>query len=306
MVALIEERSRKGKFKDIFDFAARVDSKILNKRQLENLIKAGAFDSLNSNRHQIFESIDLISKYNSNIIKEKNSNQISLFGANKNIASHLPSLIDVSDWPSDTRLKYEGEAIGFYLSSHPLDKYKDYLQELDVKNSAFLRTELVSGFSHVKIAGVATSTKTRVSPKGRFVSVSFSDTDGSFEVSIFDDKILSNCRDLLASKFPLLINAEARKDDGGIRLTAQSVSKLDDFLASKFHQATIWIDKIDAIEAIKAICNSSSTDNAKIKIIAIEKNKQVEIALPSSYSIDTKSGLALEGVKGIVKVEMSN
>jgi DNA polymerase-3 subunit alpha len=282
-----------------------MDSKALNKRQFENLIKCGAFDSLNSNRNQLFESIDLFNRYNANIIKDKNCSQASLFGSSDSNSYIKPNLINTDDWSSDQKLLYEGEAIGFYLTNHPLDKYQNYLNDCDIKNSKFLREELISGYSIIKIAGVATTIKTRVSPRGRFVSVTFSDMCGNFEVSIFDDKILNDCRDLISQKAPLLITAEVRKDMGGIRIMVQSIIRLESFFSSKFNNATIWIDDIEAVDVIKNSVVNNNSPNCHLKIIVINDNQEIEIKLPSGIILNNQAKMQLVENKGIVKVVMT-
>ena len=122
MDELVAEREANGPFKDLFDFAARLDPKVLNKRQFESLAKAGAFDTLNKNR-----AADLRRRsrrccaIRRRRTKRAVSNQVSLFG--DDTAQRRPPLPKVPDWPPMERLQHEFDAIGFYLSAHPLDAY---------------------------------------------------------------------------------------------------------------------------------------------------------------------------------------
>ena len=256
------------------------------------------------NRKQLFDSIDLISRYNSNLNQEKLSKQINLF-ANSTSAT-LPNLIVTDNWSMEEKLIYEGEALGFYLTYHPLDKYRHYLNDLAIKNSNYIRNDLAAGFSQVKIAGVAISIKTRVSPRGRFLSVLFSDSYGSFEVSIFDDDILSTSRDLLVSKLPLLIVTEAKKDEGGIRLTAQSVTSLDHYISKKYNKLLIWLNKIEAVEPLKDLFTISKNSIFKVNIIVQFKQQLIEIELGSAYNIDLDNLKLIDKIDGITGYQLVN
>jgi DNA polymerase-3 subunit alpha len=303
MQLLVTERDHKGKYKDIFDFAARVDSKILNKRQLENLIKAGAFDLLNSNRKQLLESIDVISKFNSSIVQDRTAAQTSLFAAVSAQTLPLPSLKACQDWSEEERLQYESEALGFYLSSHPLEKLKVYLQEQDVKDAHYLNTALVSGFSTVKLSGIVSTTKTKVSGKGRFVSLLCSDYSGIYEVSIFDSNLLTFSRELFTSKIPLLITAEARKDDGGIKLTAQAIGKLDEFLLKKYNLVKIWIRDVAAISVLKSFCEQTEGSGMRIRLIIVTNQEEIEVDLPNQFSLGPVNSMNVETIAGVQKVQ---
>ncbi|MDC6679214.1 hypothetical protein OEZ78_27490, partial [Leclercia adecarboxylata] len=122
MKAIVGERERGGPYKDLFDLGERLDTKQFNKRQFENLAKAGGFDSINRNRAQSFAAAEIVLRHASLAAAEKGSDQIGLFGAG-GMTAKKPSLPAVSEWPPVDRLQQEFEAIGFYLSAHPLDPY---------------------------------------------------------------------------------------------------------------------------------------------------------------------------------------
>ncbi|AIL64835.1 DNA polymerase III subunit alpha [Rickettsiales bacterium Ac37b] len=304
---VVTERKSHGEFKNIFDLATRIDPKSFNKRQFEGLIKSGSLDKLNSNRRQLLESLELITKYSSSIQREKNSIQASLFGGMKEISKITePELLSVDNWDENEQLQQECEAIGFYLSAHPLDKWKLYLHNHNIKNSSYLREDLSEGFSSIKLAGIINTVKTRVSPRGRFVSAQVSDPYGIYEISIFNNDIITNDRELLTSKLPLLINAECRKDEGGVRLTVQNIQKLDEFLHRQYSMLQIWIDGQEAVTAVKSLCSTPNTDGMKVKIFVIDHSKQEEIALdlPGQYQISPTNSLLLENSPGIIKVQL--
>ncbi|MGB1539649.1 MAG: DNA polymerase III subunit alpha, partial [Rickettsiales bacterium] len=195
MEALVAEREKNGPFKDLFDFAGRLDAKALNKRALENLVRAGALDSLNPNRKQVFESIDVLLAYSNAQARDRESNQESLFGGS-DIAMATPKLKDCKDWLPLERLHEEFSAVGFYLSAHPLEGYAKNLARMGVVSSGRFAEKLGGNYTSAKVAGIVTSIKNRVSDRGRFSFVSLSDVDSIFEVSIFDEELLASARDL--------------------------------------------------------------------------------------------------------------
>ncbi|MCH8168367.1 MAG: DNA polymerase III subunit alpha, partial [Proteobacteria bacterium] len=125
MRALVAERDQNGPFASLGDFAGRVDMRAVNKRQIENLARAGAFDGLNPNRRQVFEAAETVVRHASAAAGERDSAQENLFGGGDAAPAPAPDLVlpQAADWPDTDRLRHEFEAIGFYLSAHPLDAY---------------------------------------------------------------------------------------------------------------------------------------------------------------------------------------
>jgi DNA polymerase-3 subunit alpha len=120
MQAVVAERTANGPFKDLTDFARRMDTKQVNKRQLEALVKAGAFDTLEPNRARAYATIETMLRFAAQASDERTSNQVNLFGGGAAPKLTVPT---IPDWPLHERLQHEFEAIGFYLSAHPLDAY---------------------------------------------------------------------------------------------------------------------------------------------------------------------------------------
>src|SRR5262249_44211647 len=131
MDEVVAERKRGGAFKDIFDFAGRVGPPAINKRALETLAKAGAFDEIHANRAEIVKSVDTLIAYSAHAAEERASQQVSLFGG-PGTPAERPRLAKSETWPLLERLQNEAEAVGFYLSGHPLDEYASVLKRARV------------------------------------------------------------------------------------------------------------------------------------------------------------------------------
>ena len=162
MQAIVEERKKNGPYKDLSDFIHRTDFKQINRRQLEQLSKAGAFDSLEANRGKIFANIETIMQHIYAATELKTSSQASLFGTEE--LHTKVKLADKPDWPELERLKLEAEVIGFYLSAHPLDSYRDGMERLGVKSAVEVFSGIKVGDTiRAKLAGCVTSFQKRLS-----------------------------------------------------------------------------------------------------------------------------------------------
>ncbi len=241
MQSIVAEREKGGKFRDIFDFAARIDAKLLNRRMLENLIRAGAFDSIHKNRRQLFVSIDTIISHSQTISQERESNQTSLFAVGPDTQVIKPDLQSVMDWPPPERLAEEFAAIGFYLAKHPLENYTPQLQKLRVTLAAKLPSKLGAEYSSIRLSGVVTASKFKRSNKGRFAFITMSDHTGNYEISIFEEALLDKSRDILEVGNLLLVTAEGKNTDSGVRLIAKSIDMLDAVLDKEDSHAPLLL-----------------------------------------------------------------
>ena len=127
---IVKERTKNGKFKSINDFLNRINPKDINKLQLEGLVKAGAFDCLNENRQSLFNSIPNFITKSKNIFENKSANQIDLFGESENKNDDFIS--NIKDWKFEERLSKEFEAVGFFISDHPLNQFKEIFNDYNI------------------------------------------------------------------------------------------------------------------------------------------------------------------------------
>ena len=181
----IEVRSKHGEFKSIFDFISKVDQRLVNKKVLESLILAGAFDSLNKNRAQLFEAVDLAINYGNQVDKQSNKNQINLFGDQEELIK-VPDLPIIEDWENQEKLSKEKEVLGIYVSGNPLIKYADTIEELS--NYDFSEERILKENSVVKIGGAITNFKLHFDKKNQ--QMAFFNLDclgGQAEAIIFHD-----------------------------------------------------------------------------------------------------------------------
>ncbi len=184
---IVEERENNGAFTNIFDFAARIETRICNKRTLESLIAAGAFDELEANRAMLIANVEDIVSYATRKQEEKRLNQVNLFGGSGGGGFEAePKLNPVASWSQSEKLNYEKDYIGFYLSGHPLNRFSDEIKIFSKQN---LSSEYISSLkndAHIRFIAIITGKRQMVDSKGRpmcFLMVE--DLHSTHEVVVF-------------------------------------------------------------------------------------------------------------------------
>jgi DNA polymerase-3 subunit alpha len=302
--ALVAERESGGPFKSLADFAGRCDPRALNKRALENLIAAGAFDVLNANRRQTFESAELLLRQAGAAANDRASQQVSLFGRELAQPERL-SLPIVTDWPSMEKLRHEFDAIGFYLSAHPLDSYGPTLKRLDVVRYADLTAWLVGRPSvRAKLAGIITGKQERTSARGsRFAFVQMSDASGMYEVTLFSE-LLSAHRELLEPGTPLLVSVDVRVEPDNIRLTAQSIQPLDQAAAQTSAGLKVYLSDTAPLPSLKQIMERCGRGRGRLHLVLeLERGRECELTIAGGWTISPATRGAIKAISGVVDVQ---
>jgi DNA polymerase-3 subunit alpha len=306
MDSIVAVRERGGIFKDIWDFASRIDARLINKRQLENLIHAGAFDSLHPNRRQLFETLEIVLRHASMISAERQSSQASLFGSLSSQVLPNTKLAEVSEWPQLEKLQHEFDAIGFYLSSHPLDGYTESLQKLSLTKSS----ELFKYFSRkeaesVRMAAVVISVKERSGKTGqKYAFITLSDAMGVFEVACFSE-ILSRNRSFIVPGQAVYLTATGRLDSENLRLTLTTLEPLEQKLAGIASSIEIIIIDQHVIAQIGQKLAGLGKGATQITLRILSSDKEVLINLPQRYGLPPDVAaqiLSLKGVKDVRQV----
>ncbi|MEX1108660.1 MAG: DNA polymerase III subunit alpha, partial [Dongiaceae bacterium] len=303
MEALTADRDANGPFKDIGDLARRLDPRHVNKRPLENLIRAGALDSLDQNRRRLFESSDVILRHANAEVAARESNQTNLFGD----AEAMPSfdLPPIEDWLPLERLQHEFEAIGFYISAHPLDSYVTSLRRLDVTRFADLATWLQGRpTNRARLAGIVISRQERTSARGnRFAFVQFSDSSGVFEATVFSDQLFS-ARQLLEPGRMVVITADARHEEDSFRLTLQSIEPIDEATRNAAAGLKVFLNAPGPLESLKQIIAREGKGKGRINLVLeLDGAREVEMALPGGWAVSPAGRAAIKAIPGVVDVQ---
>ena len=301
MEAVVAEREKNGPFADLFDFADRIDPHMVNKRQLENLARAGAFDRLEKNRRRVYEGVESLVRQAAAAAEDRASNQINLFGGDTAKANR-PNLPEIPDWPAMERLREEFEAIGFYLSAHPLDTYGKSLKRIGTRSFA----ELAAGNDPgpVALAGTVIAVRRRTSSRGNpYAFVQLSDTSGVFEVTVFSE-ILSSCGELLTVGNNVFLKVSPQREGDSLRLTAMSVDSLNTATAGAAEGLQVRVMTSDAMAATKALLDRQTRGKGAIRLLfGLDDGTEVTVALPHRVALSPAFIADLQSVPGIIGVE---
>ena len=292
-------------FATLFDFARRVDLKRIGKRPLEMLARAGAFDQLDPNRARVFEALDPLVAYSAAIHEAAASAQNSLFGtAGADIPE--PRLPFRDDWLPTERLAQEHQAIGFYLSGHPLDDYMSALRKKGVETLAQVTQKAERGPCIAKLAGSVSSRQERKSAKGnRFAFVQLSDPTGLYEVTCFSD-VLEASRDYLDAGKNVVLTVKAELEGDTLKLLAQSIAPIDTVAAQAgAPDLRIHLTKPEAaISLASLLARVEGRSRGTITLcITDPQGREIDIALPDSYPITPQIKGAIKAMQGVLAVE---
>ena len=301
MAALVVARNKKGPFKSISDLAGRLDGNMINKRLLENLIKAGALDSLDPNRAKLFAGAETILRFAQHKSSERSSKQVSLFGGDEGGVKF--ALSDIPDWRPMEKLANEFDAIGFYLSSHPLDAYSGTLDALQVKKANDIPNLTASDCSRpIRMAGTVVAKRERVGKRGnKYAFVLLSDDTGTFEVTMFSE-VLSASRDMLDSGVPVLLTLDAQMEEERVRLLCSRADPLEKALAAKLKNLKVSVNDSLPIHELQDILTADGRGNGRITLAARSNGHWVEIMLPGRYAIQPKTLSGLKNIPGVIEI----
>ena len=303
MQAVVAEREKNGPFKSIEDFAKRMDSSVLNKRYIENLAKAGAFECLEKNRAKVYGNVEKIIAYSAGETQARNSSQISLFG--DTVQATKFKMDEIPEWPHLEKLTMESEAIGFYLSAHPLDAFESVFERLRVSSSSDLeRLVQMAGTSKVSLAAIVSEVREKISQKGnKFGIISATDKGGAFEVFTFAET-LANTREKLKSGQPLLLNimADKRPDDERIRLSLLGADYLNDIMSKTAASVIITVGNTDVVPALVRTIEQQPKGQSRVFIVVKTDEFDVEISLAGRYTVQGDAIHHLQHMAGILDV----
>jgi DNA polymerase-3 subunit alpha len=288
-------------FADIADFAARVDPRLLNRMQLENLVRAGAFDTLEPNRARLFAGAEVLLRRAQASAEEKSSGQIGLFAGGRREELRLP---DVPAWSELDALAFESEAIGFHLTAHPLDAYAASLRRLGVVPSNQLEQRAQTGAARVRVAGTVVGAKERSTRAGsRMAWVRLSDSAGVFEVTAFSE-VLARARELLEPGRSVLVTADIRMEGEALRVTANEVTSLEQAASAVGGAIRIWLDRTEAVAHVRALLQREGSGRGRVVLIPrLGEGQDVEVALPGGFSLSPRLAQAMKALPGVARVE---
>jgi DNA polymerase-3 subunit alpha len=309
MEHIMAVRDADGPFKDLYDFAERIDPKFINKRTFENLAKAGAFDRLDPDRSKVLASAAILMSLAQHSAEQRGNAQASLFGGDSAAAELArPPLPHPDPWTANQRLDEELSAIGFYLSGHPLDDMSDHLASRGVVFVTDAPMRVADGATALRMAGVVRSRQERVSKKSgeRFAWLTLSDPTGEFEAFI-PSELLRTSRDLLETGCAVLLACRVDDRDEQLGFFADGVDTLD--MKASASRLIIRIETGDALAGIKsrldmANARADADLNASLQLfVPMRDGGEAELNLPGRHCADAAVQAALKAVRGVASIE---
>ncbi|MFO1014185.1 MAG: DNA polymerase III subunit alpha [Caulobacteraceae bacterium] len=304
MEHLVKVREEGGRFRDLFDFVERVDPKQVNKRAIENLARAGAFDSLHPNRAQIVEAADRLIAYGQSVAEERVSSQGSLFGGDHADAAR-PRLPAVDPWNPVQKLDEELSAVGFYLSGHPLE---DMVEVLRRKRTTLLADALVqaqSGSEAFRMAGVVRRRQERTSQGSgeKFAFVNLSDPTGEYEV-LFPPETLRRCREVLEPGRSVVIKVRAKATDGEVRFFGDDAEFVEKAVEGVVAGLRIHLSVGSTeLAALQKRLKPAENGGEVMLVAGFGGGREVEVKLPGRYQLDAAQRGALKTAPGVAFLE---
>ena len=294
--AILEAREERGSFSSIEDFVGNVDLKKVNKRVVEALIKCGAFDSMGRTRRSLIEALERIVEFGQRKMRDRLSGQVGLFGGGGGGGAGSLRIDDLEEWPERARLTVEKEALGFYITGHPMNSYTAEIDRFTTHTTAGLvedRRKLRAG-DEVKVAGIVSSMKVVVTKaKGeRMAFVQLEDMVGSVEVTFFP-RGFAKAEEWLTTDEPLLLKAKVDEvtEEGTVKLLAEDVRVLADVRESETREVLFQLQGADGtperLTALRQVLVANPGDTPTRIRWTLESGVELMVKMPDDTKVRT-------------------
>jgi DNA polymerase-3 subunit alpha len=310
MEALVAEREAKGAYKSLDDFAERIDPKLLNRRQLESLAAAGAFDALNADRPSIHAAAETILAHAAAAHDQRTSGQHGLFGGAGSSGVAPIRLPRDARWTLAERMTAEREAFGFYFSAHPVDTQRHLLAAHKVRSFAELADlPLGEGRSSSTMAGLIEGARWRTSAKGRrYLMATISDSSGQYEATVFDDEPSAALESAAKTGACGLMTVELDRRPGEDvpRVTVKKFQLLDSLAKRTRLLLNLRVEDASAIPGISRELAAARGGNGTIRaIVLFSGGREATLVLGRDFNLDADLAARLTRILGEGAVELS-
>ncbi len=298
---ICEVRAEGGPYKDLTDFANRIDPKMLNKRAMEMLSAAGAFDSLEDNRAVVHGNCDTILAEANRSASNRSIGQNDLFGGGNDGPPKM-ALRNVQTWLPLEKLTHEFDAIGFFLSGHPLDEYKNALDRLEVIEWKAFEERAKAGGATAALAGIVAYCQERKSKNGnKYAFAGFSDASGQYEAIMFSET-LANCRDLMESGRPVIVRMHGEMDGEQFRTRVLAVEDLNTKARNIQKGLRIRLDKTASFEDVQEKLNRQGRGQVFVNLKLEDMEQEIEFNIPGRFDVSPQQASLLRTIKGVIEV----
>jgi DNA polymerase III subunit alpha len=311
MEALVAEREAKGPFKSLDDFADRIDPRLLNRRQIESLAAAGAFDAIAPDRAAVFASAETILAHAASAAEQRTSGQHGLFGGAGEASVAPIRLIKVEQWSLAQRMAAERDSFGFYFSAHPVDSHRHLLEANKAKTFAELADMPIpaEGRAGAVMAGLVEEARWRTSAKGRrYLMATLSDSSGQFQASIFDDEASAAIEAAARAGTCGLLAVELDKRPGDElpRVAIKRFQPLDTLAKRTRLQMEIRISSASLIPAVARELQQARGGGGMIRFfLPLATGGQAVVVAGRDFTLDAELEARIERITGEGSVDLS-
>ncbi|QQR40505.1 DNA polymerase III subunit alpha [Devosia rhizoryzae] len=299
---IVEVRGDKP-FKDLGDFAHRVDPRVLNKRTLETLVNAGAFDALVPRREVAFAAVESVIGTAQALTSERNEGQWNMFASAEPEPFRLPT--GVAAWNSTERADRELAAIGFHLSAHPLDAYADLFEKLRVQRWSDFERAVKDGAGAGRLAGTIASRNDRRTRKGTpMMILTLSDQSGTFECIAFSEQI-TQFGSILQPGNSVILEVGAQERAEGISLMLNGAKPIEGAAESINRQLTIFMADTKALAPTSAQLKRGGNGTVNFVVIREGGAKEYEIELAGKYNVTAEVAGGIKALEGVTDVRFA-
>ena len=310
MEALVAEREARGPFKSLEDFSARIDSRLLNRRQLESLAGAGAFDSIKAERAAVFAAAETILAHAASAHQQRETGQAGLFGATADEFPPIRLPRDAS-WTLAQRMAAERDAFGFYFSAHPVEAQKHLLAAHKVRTFAELADMRIAERERASatMAALAEAVRWRVSARGRrYMVANLSDRSGQFEATVFDEEPSAAIE--AATKTGgcglLTVELDRRAGDEVPRVTIKRFQPLEALAKQTRLQMTVRVPDAEAAEGLsRELADARGGGGAVRVLMPISSGGEALVLIGRDYALDGDLASRIERITGEGTVDLS-
>ena len=312
MESLVSEREANGPFASLEDFAARIDPRLLNRRQIESLAGAGAFDSIVPDRAALYAAAETLLAHAVSAADERSSGQAALFGGEAHCGVAPIRLPRDASWTLAQRMAAEHDAFGFYFSAHPVDAHKHLLAGHRVKSFAELAAIPVpadGSRSTANIAGLVEEARWRTSARGRrYLMATLSDSSGQYVATAFDEEPCAALEAAVRSGGCGLMSVELdrRPGDEVPRVTVKRFQPLDALARRTRLELNVRVPDADAVIRLTRELTGAHGGTGAIRfIVPLASGGEAVILLGRDYLLDAELAARIERVTGEGTVDLS-
>ncbi|MFD0917495.1 DNA polymerase III subunit alpha [Pseudahrensia aquimaris] len=299
---IVDVRNEGGPFESLTNFFSRIDPRQVNRKMLENLICAGAFDGFSHTREQMIAGLDRLIGHANRVADNTAIGMTDMFGGDTGETQVQLPLANA--WLPAEKLFREFQSVGFYLSAHPLDEYVDVLADRRVQNFADFSRAVKAGATAGRLAGTVANKQIRKTRKGnRMGIVQFSDPTGQFEAVLFSET-LEQFGDMLEPGQSVVLLVEGEDRPEGMSLRINSVKSLEEEASRVQKHLRIFVRDEAPLSTIPSLVSKSGEGSVSLVVLQEGGGREVEVGVPGRRLVSPQIAGAIKAVPGVVDVEL--